>query len=142
MRSRAVAAVEQQDGQVADAKVDEAAGVVRHEGPEVGAHDALPAGPVRPVELLPASEKQLRQADPTILKTCSAFTARANQKSATDLLDEPGDLGGVDGLEVVQRLPGQLQRLLLHRLQHVRVPDHRPALQHPRSPPPLPYATN
>ena len=128
MRSRAVAAVEQQDGQVADAEVDEAAGVVRHEGPEVGAHDALPAGPVRPVELLPARC--------LVLKTCSAFTARADQKSATDLLDEPGDLGGVDGLEVVQRLPGQLQRLLLHRLQHVRVPDHRPALQHPRSPPP------
>jgi hypothetical protein len=46
-------APEEQDGQVADAEVDEAAGLLGHERPEVGgAHDALPSGPVGPIELL------------------------------------------------------------------------------------------
>jgi hypothetical protein len=45
-------ASEEQDGQVADAEVDEAARLVGHERPEVGAHDALPSGAVGPIELL------------------------------------------------------------------------------------------
>jgi hypothetical protein len=34
------------------AEVDEAAGLVGHEGAEVRPHDALPSGPVRPIKLL------------------------------------------------------------------------------------------
>lgn len=49
---RRVAALEEQDGQVADAEVDEAAGLVRQERAEVCPHDALPPGPVGPIKLL------------------------------------------------------------------------------------------